>query len=134
MEILLKTVTVFLILLLFASPILIAFAIQKWNFSKNFILLIGVGLVVTFMLVALIGWWAYFSNGILMSYYGYDFEAMNAIDRFKNVTSDNLEAIKVLEANLLGVGWPLKVILSYLFIVPIITLEYVAVYFLKIKR
>ena len=109
-------------------------AIDFNNFSKNFILLIGVGLVVTFMLVALIGWWAYFSNGILMSYYGYDFEAMNAIDRFKNVTSDNLEAIKLLEANLLGVGWPLKVILSYLFIVPIITLEYVAVYFLKIKR
>ena len=31
-----------------------------------------------------LGWWGSYSNDLLLSYYGYDFDAMNETERFRN--------------------------------------------------
>lgn len=134
MEILLKTITFTLLFLLIASPFLVIYGLSKLKLTNNFILYTISGIVITFVLTWVLGWWGSYSNDLLLSHYGYNFDAMNDTERFKNVTSINLEQVKNLERNLLGVGWPLKVLMSYVFVSPILLILYLAVYFFKRNR
>jgi len=42
--------------------------------------------------------WTDISNEILLSHYGYDFEAMNDIERFANVSEENIKRVKNIES------------------------------------
>ncbi|KFF15374.1 hypothetical protein [Flavobacterium hydatis] len=79
----------------------------------------------------ILGWWGSFSNEFLLSHYGYDFDAMNDIERFKNVTLKNLDKVKELETNILGIGWPLKATLFFLIYSPYLLIVYISTYFYK---
>ena len=134
MDILFKGITVLLLFALLASPLAIRFGLERGRFQKSFILYIILGIAVTFILVVIMGWWSDFSNELLLSHYGYDFDAMNATDRFKNVASEHLAEVKRLQTNRLGIGWPLKAMLAYLFFSPILLLLYVTAYFVRRKK
>jgi hypothetical protein len=131
MEILIKAITFTLLFLLFASPLFVTYGLSKLNRKNNFVAYIVLGIVTTFILTWILGWWSSFSNDLLLSHYGYDFEAMNNFERFKNVANVNLERVKSLETSMMGIGWPLKVIMSYIFYSPIFSIIYLAVYFFK---
>src|SRR3954469_20740776 len=113
MEILFKIATFTLLFLIIASPVFVIYTLQKLNLRQRFITYIISGIVITFVLTIILGWWSSFSNNLLLTHYGFDFEAMNDAERFENVTAENLEHVKILQRNMLGVGWPLKVLMSY---------------------
>ena len=101
MEILTTSFSFFLLLTLIVSPLFIINRLDKLKLKNNFLLYLILGIIVTSLLTFLIGWWSDFSNKILLSHYGYDFEAMNDVERYKNVTKENLEKVKGLEISMM---------------------------------
>ncbi len=71
-------------------------------------------------------WWADYSDQLLMSHYGYDFDAMNDTERFQNVENENLEKVQQLEIGIFGIGWPLKAIMSFVFYSPYLLIVYIS--------
>ena len=134
MEIFVTIITFTILLLIIASPIIILYFLSKLNRKNSFILYFLSGIIVTFLLFIILGWWSSFSNDLLLSHYGYDFEAMNDFERFKNVAHENLEKVKTVQISMLGIGWPLKVIMTYVFYFPILIIIYLLVYFFKRKK
>lgn len=134
MEILTTSFSFFLLLTLIVSPLFIINRLDKLKRKNNFLLYLILGIIVTSLLTFLIGWWSDFSNKILLSHYGHDFEAMNDVERYKNVTKENLEKVKGLEINMMGIGWPLKAIMTYVIYCPYLLIVYVVSYFYKKNR
>ncbi|MCO5239536.1 MAG: hypothetical protein M9904_05725 [Chitinophagaceae bacterium] len=79
------------------------------------------------------GWWADTSDQMLLKHYGYNFDAMNDTERFGNVSSDNIERVKNLEKSIMGVGWQLKVIITYVFYSPYLLIVYLVAYLFSKK-
>ncbi|WP_340114195.1 hypothetical protein [Maribellus mangrovi] len=119
METLTSVISFILLLGLIAVPIILFIAIKKWYRLKfDFIAYLALGLILTAGIMWTFAWWADYSDQFLMRHYGYDLNAMNDTERFANVESENLEKVKQLEIGYLGVGWPLKAIMSFVFYSP----------------
>lgn len=131
MEFLFRIITIILLLLLISSPILVLFRLEKSHLKSNFIIYLIVTIILTFILVIITGWWGYISQKILLSYYGYNFDAMNDIERFRKVAMENIERVKRLEINMLGIGWPVKAFMFYVFYSPYLLIVYLVYYFSK---
>jgi len=135
MEILLKIISFALLLSLIFFPILILKKLQKRKAKKVFIPYLIISLIITFILIFIIAWWSNFSNKLLLSHLGYDFEAMNDIQRFQNVASENLDKVKKLRISTMGIGWPLKAFIFYPFYLPYLLIVYFGSSFLtRIKQ
>jgi hypothetical protein len=89
------------------------------------------GLIITATITLIFAWWTDISNEILLSHYGYDLDAMNDIERFTNVTEENMKRVKTLEISIMGIGWPLKAIMTYVFYSPFLLLVYLITYLFK---
>ncbi len=122
----LTTIISFLLLLgLIAIPIILFVAIKKWYRLKfDFMTYLILGLILTAGIMWTFAWWGDYSDQLLMSYYGYDFYAMNNTERFANVEPENLEKVKQLEIGYFGIGWPLKAIISSVFYSPYVLIVY----------
>ena len=129
MEFLFRIITIILLLLLISSPILVLFRLEKSHLKSNFIIYLIVTIILTFILVIITGWWGYISQKILLSHYGYNFDAMNDIERFRKVAMENIERVKRLEINMLGIGWPVKAFMFYVFYSPYLLIVYLVYYF-----
>lgn len=134
MEIGTKIITLILLLSLIASPILIINRLYKLNLKNKFIIYLISGIIITAFLTLTIGWWSSFSNKMLLSHYGYNFDAMNDVERFKNVAFKNLDEVKQLEINMLGIGWPLKSFMFYTIYSPYLIIVYLVTYFIKKRK
>ncbi len=129
------TVISFLILaLLIFSPIIIIKILRKRNVKHHFITYIFLGFLITSFLALFFAWWSDFSDEILLSSYGYDFNAMDDYERYKNVSPDNLAAVKQLRMSMMGIGWPLKAIMTYTFYSPYLLLIYLFGYLFKKQK
>jgi hypothetical protein len=53
---------------------------------------------------------------------------MNDTERFGNVLPNNMERVKKLEKSMMGIGWPLKVIITYAFYFPFLLIVYFVTY------
>lgn len=115
MEIIITSFNFILLLILIVFPLFLHKKLHTLKFKKSFILYLIFGFIVALFLTFLIAWWIDFSNKILLTYYGYEFEAMNDIERYENIKKENFEKIKVIERNMMGIGWPLKAIIFYTF-------------------
>lgn len=131
MEILTKTLSFSLLLAIMASPVLVLSGLRKFNIKSNFIVYLILSIAITSILTLLFGWWSDASNQMLLSHYGYDFEAMNDTERFGNVSAENMELVKRLEVNMMGIGWPLKAFISYIIYSPYLLIVYLISYLLK---
>lgn len=122
----LTTIIPFLLLLgLLAIPIILFIAIKKWCRLKfDVITYLVSGLILTAGIMWAFAWYSDYSDQLLMSHYGYDFNAMNDIERFADVESKNLEKVKKLEIGYYGIGWPLKAIISFIFYSPYLLIVY----------
>ena len=132
----LTTIISFLLLLgLIAVPIILFVAIKKWYRLKfDFMAYLILGLILTAGIMWTFAWWADYSDQLLMSHYGYDFDAMNDIERFQNVENENLEKVKQLEIGYFGIGWPLKAIMTFVFYSPYLLIVYIIGQFIKRKK
>ena len=83
-----------------------------------------VGVLIVSVVLLIGSWWGHYSTKLLMNHYGYDFEAMNRIDSFKNVSLKNLERVENLKKDYLGVGWPFKAIGGLIMYSPYLLLVY----------
>lgn len=131
MDAIITIISWILITVLFVSPFLIILGLNKLNLRNRFVLYLILSLIVTSGLILTLAWWTDHSDQFLLSHYGYDFDAMNEIETFENVLPENMARVKELEISMMGIGWPLKAILSYVFYAPYILIVYLAVYFYK---
>jgi len=116
------TISNFIVLfLLIASPFVILRAIKKRKIKYGFVVyIISVFLISAF----LFAWWLNFSKQILLSLYGYDFNGMEENEYYKNVSLENLEDAKKVRESMMGIGWPLKAMFSYIYYFPYLILVY----------
>ncbi len=91
-------------------------------------------LIITLGITWTFAWWTDTSDSLLLSYYGYDFEAMNETDRFNKVKSENLERVKELETANFGVGWPVKAIMGFVYYSPYLLIVYPIGQLIRTKR
>jgi hypothetical protein len=131
MEILTTILSIILLGGLIISPFLILHRLKGRNVKYKFIVYLTVGVLITATITLIFAWWTDISNEILLSHYGYDFDAMNDIERFTNVTEENMKRVKNLEISIMGLGWPLKAIMTYVFYFPYLLLVYLITYILK---
>ncbi len=109
MNIITAIISLFLFFALVAAPIII---IKRQKNSQNIFL--GYFLptiIITSILWIAFAWWADFSNDLLLKYYGYNFEGMNAQEYYANVSSEDLEKVHEIERSMGGIGWPAKAII-----------------------
>ena len=132
MEGLIMIVTFALLIGMIASPVVILVALNKLKARYKFATFIGVGVITTAIIAVIFGWWSDASKEILLLHYGYDFEAMNETERFAKVSEDNMERVKTLEMSAMGVGWPVRALISYLVYSPYLLTLYLAVYFVNV--
>jgi hypothetical protein len=131
MEILTTILSIILLGGLIISPFLILHRLKGRNVKYKFIVYLTVGVLITATITLLFAWWTDISNEILLSHYGYDFDAMNDIERFTNVTEENMKRVKILEISIMGLGWPLKAIMTYAFYSPYLLIVYLITYLVK---
>jgi amino acid transporter len=115
MEILLKIISFVLLVSLILFPIFILKRLHKRKAKNTIILYFTICLITTFLLVLVVAWWSDFSNQLLLSHYGYDFNDLDTIERFQNVAPENLDRVKNLRISMMGIGWPLKAFMVYPF-------------------
>lgn len=70
---------------------------------------------------------------MLLEHYRYNFDAMNETERFGKVSPDNMERVKSLEISIMGIGWPLKAFLTYVFYAPYLLIVYLVTYLFRKK-
>lgn len=56
---------------------------------------------------------------------------MNDTAPLENVKAENMDRVKSLETTIMGIGWPLKGIMTYVFYSPFLLIAYLIVYMLK---
>lgn len=95
MEALATIISIALLIGLISTPILLFYVVKKWSQSKfHFLTYMFLGIIITAGITLIFAWWADYSDQLLMSHYGYDFDAMNDTERFGKVQDNNLEKVK----------------------------------------
>lgn len=82
------------------------------------------GIIITAGITLTFAWRATYSDELLLSHYGYDLNAMNDLERYGNIKSEDLEKVKQIEISYFGIGWPLKAIMTYVFNSPYLLIVY----------
>ena len=132
MEIITTTISFILLIVLIVSPLFLINKLNRLNVKYNFIVYLISAILITSILTLLFAWWTNYSDEILLSHYGYKFDSMNG---FENVSSENLDKAKKLEMSMMGIGWPLKAIMSYLIYCPYLVIVYIVSFFYtKMKK
>lgn len=78
-------------------------------------------------------WWADTSDLILLKHYGYDIEGMNEKEFYGKVAPENMDKVRSLETSIMGIGWPLKAIMTFIFYSPYILIVYGLTFFIGRK-
>lgn len=122
--------TSFFIIIIFeiAFPFLIVKLLNKSNLKFKFLIFFVIVLFSSAILSIISAWWAYEGDNLLLNLYGFDFDAMNNFERYKNVSKDNLDRVKSLEVSIMGIGWPLKAIFGFVIYLPYQMIAYLLSY------
>lgn len=131
MEILITTIKFILIIILIFCPFLILIKLHKQNSNYSFAIYLILSAVTTFILVLVLAWWSHYSCQLLLSHFGYDNDAWSDLEKFKNITSENLNKVKEIDKSRMGIGWPLKAFIFYPFYFLYLLIVYVTNNFIK---
>jgi hypothetical protein len=131
MEIIINTIKLILVIITIGTPIILLNKLHKRQLKNTFIPYLMIGTITMLSIILSIGWWSDFSTTALLSNLGYNFDAMNDAERFKNVTLEDLEKVKNLEKKMLGIGWPVKAVLFYFIYYPYLFIVYLTFYFYR---
>lgn len=118
MSFLVTAITVTLLGGLLISPLLLLRFINRTNIQYKFITYLTLGVVMTLIIAFVSAWWTYTSDLILLKYYDYDIDGMNETEFYGKVLPENMDKVKSLETSIMGIGWPLKAIMTFLFYSP----------------
>lgn len=127
MELLRLSSAIFFCVLLVGMPISlfrkVSVGRSTWSQLSRYLIL---GSLLSFIIIVCFAWWDQYTLRLLLGQYGYDFEAMNTLDRYRHVEAQDHTRVTDLQRRLLGIGWQLKAILFfacysvYLIAVPLI--------------
>lgn len=131
MEILIDIVSFLLFLGLIISPILLLRKINKTKIKFIFFTYLAFGLILASIIAFLFAWWAYTSDLILLKHYGFNINGMNENEFYGNVLPENMDKVKSLETSIMGIGWPLKAILTFVIYTPYLLIVYFTIYLIK---
>lgn len=126
MQIFITITSLVLALLILFIPLYVFYKTDKGKKSSKFLRYFTITIGVTFIVSTLFGWWADASNDLLLWNYGFNFDGLNDIEQYKNISPSDLEEVKKINRRRFGIGWPLKVIMSYVTII----LPYIIVVYL----
>ncbi|GAA4798413.1 hypothetical protein GCM10023231_28960 [Olivibacter ginsenosidimutans] len=132
MEFLVTTITLTLLVGLLISPILLIRFINRTKIKYKFVSYLTIGVFLT-ALLTIFAWWAYTSDLLLLKHYGYDIDGMNETEFYRKVLPENLDKVKSLETSIMGIGWPLKAIMSFVFYSPYLLIIYGVTYLIGRK-
>ncbi len=118
MEFLATAITLTLLVGLLISPILLLRFINRTNSKYKFVSYLIIGVLLTALLTIIFAWWSYTSDLLLLKHYGYDIDGMNETEFYGKVLPENLDKVKSLETSIMGIGWPLKAIMTFILYAP----------------
>jgi hypothetical protein len=128
MEFLLSTITFLLLVGLIIGPIILLRLLNKTNLKFKFAIFVLLSLILTAIITFVFAWWAYTSDLIMLKHYGYNLDGMNETEFYGNVLPEHMEKVKSLEMNIMGIGWPLKAILTWVYYSPYLLLVFLLIY------
>ena len=128
MEIIVTTISVILLGMLLLSPIFLLRYLNRTKSKHNFLLYLTMSVFLTAFIVFLLAWWGHTSNRLLLSHYGYNVVGASATEYYEHVAPENLERVKALMRSRMGIGWPLKAIITYVYYSPYLLIVYLASY------
>lgn len=134
MEDITTNISFLLLVGLVLSPILILLRLNKSNIRYKFVSYLIISIIITASITWIFAWWSYISDIMLLAHYGYNIDGMNAKEFYGHVAAENMERVKSLEKNIMGIGWPLKAILSYVIYMPYLLLVYLITYVIRKNR
>lgn len=134
MEFLLSTITFLLLVGLIIGPIILFRLLNQTNLKFKFAIFVILSLILTAIITFVFAWWAYTSDLIMLKHYGYDLDGMNETEFYGNVLPEHMEKVKSLEMNIMGIGWPLKAILTWVYYSPYLLLVFLLIYWVGKKR
>jgi hypothetical protein len=138
MDTLLTAISIILLFGLISVPILIFFGIKKWYRLKfDFVIYLILGLMPTAGIMWTFAWWSDYSNVILLKHYNgyvYNPDSGSFQVSYENVLPENIDRVKSLEINMMGIGWPLKAIMIFVFYSPYLLIVYVLGQLLRRKK
>lgn len=135
MENLIYSISFILLVILIIFPSFIIYRLKKRYSEHVFTFYIVSGVLISSILLLIVAWWGYFSCKILLSHYGYNFELMTSdAERLKNVSAENLDKVKLLNHERMGIGWPLKAIFGTIIYIPYLIIVYLLTFFYSKMR
>ena len=124
METIIKIADLLILGLIISTPILLLLILQKLNTKRTFLVYLLIGLIVLGILIFTFSWWCDKSNMMLLRNYGYNIDGINDIEIYGKVSPNDLEQIKRLETSIMGIGWQLKALFGYVFVIPYLLFIY----------
>jgi len=128
MEILIDIITFLFLLGLIICPILLFKRINKTEIRFKFITYLVFGLVLGAIIVYVFSWWSYTSDLMLLEHYGYNIDGMNE-EFYENVLPKNMDKVNNLVTSIMGIGWQLKAIITFVFYSPYLLIVYGVMYY-----
>ena len=128
MKFIIMIVSLLLLSSLVVLPVLILKIINKSNIKFKFIIYLTLATIISFIITFFLAWWSYISDKIMLEYYGFNFEAMNEDERYKNVLPENIENVKRINISVMGIGWLVKAFISFTIYYPYLMLIYIVNY------
>lgn len=124
METIIKIADLLILGLIISTPILLLLILQKLNTKRTFLIYLLIGVIVLGILIFTFSWWCDKSNMMLLRNYGYNIDGINDIEIYRKVSPNDLEQIKRLETSIMGIGWQLKALFGYVFVIPYLLFIY----------
>jgi hypothetical protein len=134
MEIVITVVSLILFVGLILSPILILRLVNKSSIKFKFIAYLIIGLIATAIISLTFAWWVYTSDIMLLKHYGYNIDGMSEPEYYGKVLPENIDRVKSLEISIMGIGWPLKAIMAFVFYSPYLLIVYFLTYLIGKKK
>ena len=124
METIIKIADLLILGLIISTPILLLLILEKLNTKRTFFVYLLIGVIVLGILIFTFSWWCDKSNMMLLRNYGYNIDGINDIEIYRKVSPNDLEQIKRLETSIMGIGWQLKALFGYVFVIPYLLFIY----------
>lgn len=134
MEATIDLISLTLIIVLIICPVIIIWTLNRNKIRFKFLKYLIICSCIAAIVVLVYGWWVDYSNNKLLEHYGYNIDAINDNERFANVSFENMERVKSLEKSIMGIGWPLKVMINYILYSPYLLIVYLVNFFLGQKN
>jgi len=114
LEIIFSLVSLLAFLLILISP----FVVSRKFKSKNYFELLFITILTTFIFSLFFTYWSeVLSDKLIYTIFGFNEDGMSDLERLQNVSLANRQTIAYIYEHSFGIGWPLQLIMLYIFMV-----------------